>query len=379
LRGVGKRYRQLDDAAMLLRSVLPFRRPASRRIWALRDLDLDVREGEMVGVIGHNGAGKTTLLRLLAGVTSPTEGRVRVSGRIAPLIGLGVGFADELSGRENVMVNGMVLGLRPELIRERFHSIVDFAELWDFIDTPVKFYSSGMRLRLGFAVVAHVDPTVLLVDEILAVGDVSFQLKCFAQLQALRERGAVILVVSHSMHQIRQLCSRVVLIRRGRLEYDGDVENGILRHEEMVDADPELTAAEPRAVEILGWRLDCGERTVECDQPVELEVRLRFQREVADPQIVIGLLTSEGQAAGLNVTDLGARWRSFAPGEECDVRIGFHARLAGGRYRLALDIKERDGRRVLGRLVGPTLTVLERPGVIGMADLAARFSLERTS
>jgi ABC-type polysaccharide/polyol phosphate transport system ATPase subunit len=364
---------------MLLRSVLPVRRPASRQIWALRDLDLDVRAGEMIGVIGHNGAGKTTLLRLLAGVTSPTEGWVRVRGRIAPLIGLGVGFEDELSGRENVIVNGMVLGLSAEQVSQRFHSIVDFAELWDFIDTPVKFYSSGMKLRLGFAVVAHVDPTVLLVDEILAVGDVGFQLKCFAQLRSFRERGAVILVVSHAMHQIRQLCSRVVLIRRGRLEYDGDVEHAIARYEEMVDADPDLPAADLTAVEILNWRLDCGEQLVEYDQPVELQVRLRFQRTVADPQIVIGLLTGEGQAAGLNVTDLGGRWRSFAPGEECEVRVGFRARLAGGRYRLVFDVKERDGRRVLARLVEPTLTVLERPGVNGMADLAAHFSVERAS
>ena len=189
----------------------------------------------------------------------------------------------------------------------------------------------------------------------------------------------MILLVSHSMHHIRELCSRVVVIRRGRLEYDGDVETAIARHEAIVESDPELPAADLSAVEILSWKLGCGERPIAYDEQVELDVRLRFHRTVADPQIVIGLLTNDGQAAGLNVTDLGARWRTFAPGEECELRIAFDARLAGGRYRLVLDVKDRDGRHVLARLVEPAFSVLERSRVSGMADLAAQFSIERLS
>ncbi|MBV9255605.1 MAG: ABC transporter ATP-binding protein, partial [Actinobacteria bacterium] len=150
---------------MLLRSLLPFGRPTRSELWALRDVDLTLAEGDVLGVIGPNGAGKTTLLRLLAGVTRPTTGRVTVGGRVAPLISVGVGFHREMSGRENVYVNGMLLGLTKAEVDRRFDAIVDFAELTDFIDTPVKFYSSGMFMRLGFAVAVHTNPQVFLVDE----------------------------------------------------------------------------------------------------------------------------------------------------------------------------------------------------------------------
>src|SRR5690348_14860236 len=164
---------------MLLRSIMPFTRPQQTDYWALRDLSFDVERGETLGVIGRNGAGKTTMLRLLAGVTRPTEGRVEIHGRVAPLITVNVGFHPEMSGRENVFVNGILLGLTKRQVERRFEEIAEFAELGSFIDTPVKFYSSGMLMRLGFSVVAHVDAEILLVDEILAVGDTAFQIKCF--------------------------------------------------------------------------------------------------------------------------------------------------------------------------------------------------------
>src|SRR5690606_37347034 len=200
LAGVGKRYRLAERS--LVQALRPSRRRTVRQLWAVQGLDLQVEPGETVGLLGHNGAGKSTLLRMMAGVSEPTEGRVTVRGRVAPLISVGVGFHQELTGRENVYVNGMLLGLTRAEVEARFDEIVDFAELRDRIDTPVKFYSSGMFMRLGFSVAVHVDPDVLLVDEVLAVGDVAFQLKCFDRMRELSARGTTTVLVSHSMHAL---------------------------------------------------------------------------------------------------------------------------------------------------------------------------------
>jgi ABC-type polysaccharide/polyol phosphate transport system ATPase subunit len=379
MRGVGKRYSKLDEHAMLLRSVLPFARPSRRELWAVRGLDLEVAEGETVGVLGHNGAGKTTLLRLLAGVTSPTEGRVRVQGRIAPLISLGVGFHQEMSGRENVLVNGMLLGLTAKQVAERFDSIVAFAELEDFIDTPVKFYSSGMSMRLGFAVVVHVEPRILLIDEILAVGDASFQFKCFERLRALQQSGASIVMVSHSMHMIRQMCERAILIRHGRLEYDGDIEHTINLHEARGEGDPALGED---AVEFLDSELiaDRGARSaIAYDDPVELNLRLRFHRTVEDPVIAVGVMTGTGIFGGFDATPVGQRWRTFAAGEEATLRITFPARLGAGTYRLLVEVKEHNGARALARVEAASITVTGRDGNIGIADLGAEIGVDESA
>jgi ABC-type polysaccharide/polyol phosphate transport system ATPase subunit len=218
---VGKRYVKFDDQAQLASRRARFR-TRSRRTehWALRHLDLQVAEGQTVGLIGRNGSGKSTLLRMLAGVTAPTEGRVAVRGRVAPLIAVGVGFHPELTGRENVYVNGSILGVPRRVIDARFDAIVDFADIETFIDTPVKFYSSGMFVRLGFGVSMFADPDVLLVDEVLAVGDFAFQLKCFDQMKLARENGTSIIVVSHALNAIRMLCEHTLLLDDGAMRYD---------------------------------------------------------------------------------------------------------------------------------------------------------------
>jgi ABC-type polysaccharide/polyol phosphate transport system ATPase subunit len=380
LRGVSKRYNKLQDDATLLKSILPFRKTAGDELWALRGLDLRVEAGEIVGVIGHNGAGKTTLLRLLAGVTNPTMGRVRITGRIAPLISLGVGFHNEMTGRENVLVNGMLLGLSARQVAERFESIVEFSEMAQFIDTPVKFYSSGMILRLAFAVVVHIDPTILLVDEILAVGDASFQLKCFDRLRAFQEQGAAILLVSHQLFRVRQLCSRAVLLRHGELEHDGDVETAIELYQASGADDAETIARRAGSIEVVNRRLvgATGEKNnVEYDQPVELHLALRFKRRVEDPQIVAGIMTDERQLVGFNITQRGEVWRTFEPGDECHLRVAFRARLAGGQYILSLSIRERDTGRVLIREHGPQITVAQRDGVDGVADVLPELAVTR--
>ena len=380
LQGVGKLYRKLEERPTLLRTLMPFGRPKPQDLWALRDIDLEVEQGESLGVIGHNGAGKTTLLRLLAGVTSPTTGRVRVDGRIGPLISLGVGFHDEMSGRENVLVNGMLLGLTAKEVSKRFDQIVEFAELDRFIDTPVKFYSSGMVMRLGFAVMAHTEPTILLVDEILAVGDARFQLKCFDRLRALQAQGATIVMVSHAMYMVRQLCSRGVLIRHGRIEYDGDLDHAITLHEESFAGSGGRSTDSP--VEFLENRLlgpAAENRSVAYDDPVELELWLRFEQEIKDPVILVGVMTSAGMLAGFNVTPPGREWRTFSAGEETTVRVSFRARLGGGQYRIAVEVRDRSGTKTLASGGEQMLVVESRPGREGFADVCAEMECAEPS
>ncbi|MEK7458187.1 MAG: ABC transporter ATP-binding protein [Patescibacteria group bacterium] len=183
--------------------------------WALKDVSFEVKKGETIGIIGPNGSGKSTLLKLIAGVSAPTQGTIEVSGRIAPLIELGAGFHPELSGRENVYLNGVILGMTRKEVTARFQTIVDFADLWDFIDQPIKHYSSGMYLRLGFAIAVHTDPEILLIDEILAVGDVQFQKKCLDRVRQLRENGVAIVFVSHALAQVREMCKKAYVLHHG--------------------------------------------------------------------------------------------------------------------------------------------------------------------
>jgi ABC-type polysaccharide/polyol phosphate transport system ATPase subunit len=189
---------------------------------AVKDLSLEVPRGQMLGLIGRNGSGKSTLLKIVAGVYRPTSGRVHVEGSIAPLIELGAGFHHELTGRENILLNGLLMGYSKEEMKEREQSIIDFAEIGDFIDAPIKQYSSGMHTRLAFAVATEVDPQVLILDEILAVGDAAFQEKCFARIQDFRKSGKTILFVSHSMDPVIQYCDRAILLEKGSIVADGD-------------------------------------------------------------------------------------------------------------------------------------------------------------
>jgi len=191
-------------------------------IWALRDIDLSIEEGEIVGIIGRNGAGKSTLLKVLARITRPTKGSMSVNGRLASMLEVGTGFHEELTGRENIYLNGSILGMKKREINLKMDEIISFSGVMQFIDTPLKRYSSGMRLRLGFAVAAHLDPEILLVDEVLAVGDAEFQKKCLNTMGELQSGGRTVLFVSHNMAAIESLCHRVVWIDRGRIKRDGE-------------------------------------------------------------------------------------------------------------------------------------------------------------
>jgi ABC-type polysaccharide/polyol phosphate transport system ATPase subunit len=226
--GLGKRYRLGEGGYATLREQLAgrLRRGASagngsREVWALRDLDLQIDEGDVVGIVGRNGAGKTTLLKTVARIVRPTTGVVRVRGRVGALLEVGTGFHPELTGRENVFLNGVVLGMSRREIRRRFDDIVEFAGVERFLDTPLKRYSSGMYLRLAFAVAAHIDPDVLIVDEVLAVGDAEFQRRCLERMSEFGREGRTVLFVSHDTGTVGQLCRRAVWLEEGRVRATG--------------------------------------------------------------------------------------------------------------------------------------------------------------
>src|ERR1700676_4810313 len=229
--GLGKRYRRgLTGPPETLRDALTrvvgsplaaMRRPTQEYFWALRDVGLEVRHGEVLGLIGRNGAGKTTLLKILSRITRPTEGWAEIHGKVRSLLEVGTGFHGELSGRENMYLSGSILGMRKREIDRKFDEIVAFADIEKFIDTPVKHYSSGMYVRLAFAVAAHLEPEVLLVDEVLAVGDINFQKKCLGKMGEVAKAGRTVVLVSHQSNQIRRLCERVAWVDGGSIRQSG--------------------------------------------------------------------------------------------------------------------------------------------------------------
>ncbi|MGA3318465.1 MAG: ABC transporter ATP-binding protein [Candidatus Korobacteraceae bacterium] len=224
LENITQRFRVIQERADTLRELFSkfFRHESHYHDFdAVKNVTFEVPHGQMLGLIGRNGSGKSTLLKIVAGVYRPTAGKVKVRGSLAPLIELGAGFHHELTGRENILLNGLLMGYSRRQMQEREERIVEFAEIGDFIDAPVKQYSSGMYMRLAFSVATEIDPDILLIDEILAVGDAPFQQKCFERIQSFRRAGKTIMFVTHSMNQIAQYCDRAILIDRGTIMADG--------------------------------------------------------------------------------------------------------------------------------------------------------------
>jgi ABC-type polysaccharide/polyol phosphate transport system ATPase subunit len=225
--------------------MLQGRRIEYRAFWALEGINLELRQGESLGIIGRNGAGKSTLLKVIARVLRPTRGRVWVKGNVAPLIELGAGFHFELTGRENIFLNGAMLGFSQAQMKERFDRIVEFAELGPFIDAALRSYSSGMVMRLGFAVATEIDPDILIIDEVLAVGDESFQEKCLARMADFRAKGTTILFVSHGLESVRAICDRAVWIEQGQLRHSGGVGEVIESYRAFMSHPATAASAQP--------------------------------------------------------------------------------------------------------------------------------------
>jgi ABC-type polysaccharide/polyol phosphate transport system ATPase subunit len=378
---VSKRYWQIRERS-LLRSLVPFGAPNRTQLMALHDINLEIQRGETVGIIGRNGAGKSTLLRLIAGVSQPTSGSVVIRGRIAPLLSVGVGFHSEMTGRENVFVNGMLLGLTKAEIRRRFREIVEFADLGDFIDTPVKFYSSGMFMRLGFSVAIHVAPDVLIVDEVLAVGDIAFQLRCLERMRDLQRCGTTIVFVSHHMHAVHLLCPRTAVIHRGRLDYDGPTDIAIARFHQLLATADEAGDGQPKGpVRVLRRELvdhhGVSVDDVEQDQVVTYKMAVRFEKPIESPGVIFRVISGDGTLAYSMQTALGDRWRSYGAGEEAEVRVNFRLRLGGGgTFHINTDVTDSQSTVLFTDPSGPSFFVPPLLGVTGPADLEASIAMD---
>jgi lipopolysaccharide transport system ATP-binding protein len=234
--GLGMRFRMYREKVITLKEAVlqRFRHlKTADDFWALKSIDATIARGESVALIGHNGSGKSTLLKIAAGVLRPTTGTVRVEGRVSPMIELAAGFDPDLTGRDNVFLNGALMGYSRKQMKDKFDRIVEFSELEEFIDMPVKNYSSGMYARLGFAIAADVEPEILIIDEILAVGDEKFQAKCMERIDQIRASGCTIIYVSHAMESVRQLCSRVLVLHHGQLLFDGPADPAIAKYREL--------------------------------------------------------------------------------------------------------------------------------------------------
>ena len=323
--------------------------------WALRDVSFDVSQGEIVGIIGRNGAGKSTLLKLLARITDPTEGRAEIRGRVGSLLEVGSGFHPELTGRENIMLNGVVLGMTKAEIRRNFDPIVAFAEVEEFVDTPVKRYSSGMYLRLAFAVAAHLQTSILIVDEVLAVGDMAFQEKCLGKMREVGVSGRTVLFVSHNLGAVRTLCPRSILLSGGHLQEDGPTEDvldtylrehaptgdsGIIpRDLPRVYGTDEAWIDQVKLVNVRGAptsQLHLGE-------PFRISVTLEVVRNIREAVIEIAVTTLDGTYVTTSTsTDRGRPPTPLSPGVY-DVELDVDVVLAPRHYSLLLGIHHYDG------------------------------------
>jgi lipopolysaccharide transport system ATP-binding protein len=317
-----------------------------QQLWALRDVSLRLDPGESVGLIGHNGAGKTTLLKLVAGITRPTEGQVSCSGRVASLINLGAGFHPELTGRENILLNGVILGLTRREVKQRFEQIVEFADLGAYIDTPLKRYSSGMYARLGFAVAAHVDPDVLLVDEVLSVGDVAFQDRSIRKMLAFRDSGRAILFVSHNLSAVEMMCQRAIWLDHGQIRTAGPTAEVVRAYLDAVDdslvadaTENGIVASDRDAIAVTDVEVSDSnaQPRVEFDYGEPLRVRLRCLVRQFVEQVQCSV-TVRGDYAPLftATSERFPRWQVGAHEIECTFET---LPLLPGLYRLEVQVR----------------------------------------
>jgi homopolymeric O-antigen transport system ATP-binding protein len=292
--GLGKQYRRGPRATSgLLRDALSsafsspssfFNRPRPESFWALRNVCLQVNEGEVIGLIGRNGSGKTTLLKILSRITRPTEGTAEINGRVGTLLEVGTGFHPELTGRENAFLSAAILGMKRQEIARKFDEIVAFAELEKFIDTPVKHYSTGMSVRLAFAVAAHIEPEILLVDEVLAVGDIKFQQRCLGKMSEVARTGRTIILVSHQLSQIRRLCRTAIWLDSGQVRQAGPATEIVTAYEAEMSAGGSQNSRPPQGrAQFLSWKLEDSDSNSDHSLARDSQVTFAFALQVNDP------------------------------------------------------------------------------------------------
>jgi ABC-2 type transport system ATP-binding protein len=349
---VGKFFRRYKEKPTSLKERVTRFRLTSEQFWALKDLSFEVSEGETLGLLGPNGSGKTTMLKIVAGILRPNEGQVTTRGRIASLLALGAGFHRELTGRENVYLNASILGLTHAEIDARFPEIVEFAELSDFIDNQVKFYSDGMYVRLGFAVAVHVDPAILLIDEVLAVGDIGFQQKCLAKIQEFQREGRTIVFVTHSPELVLRVCDRVVLLSSGEKVGEGNPRDTVRDFRSLMHRDQLAYGWDQgnREIEIVSAEIfGAGGETREWFAPGDglvIQVDLKAHKATPDPVVSFAIHDEENR----KVFETNSDWRGVTwPMFEGKHRVQFHLRslpFIDGRYFVTLGVHSRDTRTV---------------------------------
>jgi len=390
--GVSRRFRIHAREARTLKDLFVQRgQTLPTDVWALHDVSLVVQPGEAVGLIGRNGSGKTTLLRLVAGIIKPTAGQVRTEGRIGSLLELGAGFHLDFTGRENVFLNGAIQGLRRADIRQRFDEIVAFAELEHAIDRPVRTYSSGMTMRLGFAIAAFLDADVLLLDEVFAVGDEAFQRKCFGRIFAFKQAGGTIVFVSHDASAVERLCERSVLLDVGHVAFDGPTREAVTRYRRALadDANPAERGAGLRE-----W--GSGEATIESavlvgkegadrlqflsGEPFVLQVGLAAPDGVPPPRLQLELRDDAGALVAGHAVDLrGLGWVGGNGRRSVRFEIG-ELPLADGRFHLRLGLTDESGERVYHWLDDALVFVVYPGGdERGVVRFEGRWMLEENS
>jgi len=363
-------------------------RSRGRDIVAIRDVSFQVEPGAAIGLVGRNGSGKTTLLRLISGIIKPTAGGVEAGGRVGSLLELGAGFHPDMSGRENVFLNGSIHGLKRAYIREQLDEIVAFAGLEEFIDLPVRTYSSGMYMRLGFAIAAHIDADILLLDEVFAVGDEQFQRKCFGKIFEFKQRGGTIVFVSHDAAAVERLCDRAILLREGQVEFDGPTHDAIVRYRRLLaaDRDPDERGAglkewgtgEARIedVTLLG---PAGEERTQLlgGEPMTLRLRVAAERPLPPPRLSYELRDASGLlfAGGAQPTDeLG--WDDTTTALQLRFEID-ELPLADGRFHVRLGLSDATGERLYHWLDDALIFVVYPGGdERGAVRLQGRWSTE---
>ena len=392
---LSKRYR-LGQAPLSLKSLFSSHKYTqdNRYHWAVKDINFALNAGEALGIIGPNGAGKTTILKLLSKVTYPTRGKILLDGRFSALIELGAGFHPDLTGRENVFLNGAILGMRKAEIQKRFDEIVEFAGIDKYIDTPVKRYSSGMYARLGFAVAAHVDPEILLVDEVLAVGDMAFQRKCYDRMLDLIKKGATLIFISHNMRAIQKVCSRTIVLYRGQVAYDGSPAQAAAEYSNIL-----RTAATDRNGEDepighgIAERVMTREAVIEhvemlhndgqpgntfiSGETVTVRATLHITADIQSPVFACAIRMPDGQVA----YDYTTHWAdlktpNFYANTRPQVEFKLDLNLATGTYQLGINLAYEDLSKYYDRSDRLMDFVVTSPsGAKGVADLNARFSV----
>jgi ABC-type polysaccharide/polyol phosphate transport system ATPase subunit len=360
---VSRRFRVYPHRNVTLKeAILRPRHMRSTEIWALRDVDFSIAPGESVGFVGRNGSGKTTLLRLIAGIFAPSSGRLEVGGSVGSLLELGAGFHPDFTGRENIFLSASIYGLGRSFVRERIDDIIAFSELEEFIDIPVRTYSSGMYMRLGFAIAVNVEADILLLDEVFAVGDEAFQRKCVDRVLKFRERGGTVCFVSHDASAVERLCERAVLLTQGRVDYDGETTQAVKRYHKLLAA--EESPAELRAglrewgsgeVRVEDVRLvgpgGPAEELVSHD-PLTVRLRLVVEIPIPPPRLSVELRDESGALLGSSALDLEDVGWEERPGERL-LRFELpRLPVAEGRFQLGVTLTDRSGSRRYHRIDG---------------------------